>query len=122
MFDTALARWTNLLEWGENLLDRRIAWATLCLVVLALQAALIIDHQPWPDEYQALLIAVQAPDISTLLDWLRYEGHPPLWYLLLRGLAHVAEPLDTLWIAALLIAIPAQCLSFLPAHFREPSD
>ena len=34
--------------------------------VLALQIALILTHWPWPDEYQAVQLAVQAPDILLL--------------------------------------------------------
>jgi hypothetical protein len=49
--------------------------------------ALQIWHIHWFDKWQALLIAVQSPDIAELLENLRYEGHPPLWHLLLRGIA-----------------------------------
>ncbi|OCC22825.1 hypothetical protein MB02_14870 [Croceicoccus estronivorus] len=104
---------------ADRLLDRSVIWLLACAAVLALQTALIVTHWPWPDEYQALQIAVQAPDIATLLQWLRYEGHPPLWYLLLRSLAHLTEPLDTLWLAALLLAIPGQCLIIFASPFTR---
>ncbi|MDD3798469.1 MAG: hypothetical protein PHE36_04740 [Novosphingobium sp.] len=96
-----------------------MAWWTACALILFLQTALILGHWPWPDEYQAVQLAVQAPKFATLLDWLHYEGHPPLWYMLLRGLAHVVEPLDTLWLAALLLAIPAQCLILFAGPFTR---
>ncbi len=104
---------------SNRILSRPLAWWTLAILALALQTALILTHWPWPDEYQALQLAVQAPDIATLLEWLRYEGHPPLWYLILRALAHLMDPLDTLWVAALLFAIPTQCLILFASPFTR---
>jgi len=100
-------------------LARGPVWLACALAVLLLQAVLIANHSPWPDEYQAVMLAVQAPDIHALFGWLRYEGHPPLWYLLLRALATVADPLDTLWLAALLIALPTQALILFASPFRR---
>ena len=46
-------------------------------------AAVVPRHEPWADEAQACLIA-RASDLSSLIfRVLPYEGHPPLWYLLL---------------------------------------
>jgi hypothetical protein len=72
--------------------NRRDAWVlsgtgtdrAIFLLILAFQAVLTLRHEPWLDEWQALMLAVQSPTLSDLLDNLRYEGHPPLWYLLLR--------------------------------------
>lgn len=118
-----LRRATAAFENGIAGLDRQLtstsAWLAAAAAVLALQSALIVTHWPWPDEYQALQLAIQAPDFATLLEWLRYEGHPPLWYLLLRGLGHLMEPLDTLWVAALLLAIPTQCLILFASPFTR---
>lgn len=74
---------------------------------------------PWADEHQALLIATQAPDLATMLDWLHYEGHPPLWYLLLRALDTVLPALDTLWIAALACAAIVQSIILFRAPFKR---
>ena len=85
-------------------LDRRLAgpigWPAACAAVFALQAALILTHTPWLDEIQAVQLAIEAPDVPTLLAWLRYEGHPPLWYFILRGLGYLMDPLATLPAAA----------------------
>ncbi len=40
-------------------------------------------HQMWRDELNAWGIAVASPDIKTLFEYIHYEGHPSLWYLLL---------------------------------------
>jgi hypothetical protein len=52
--------------------------------LLVLQAALILTHNHWLDEWQAMQIAAQSPSFAALFENLRYEGHPPLWYLLLQ--------------------------------------
>ncbi len=45
----------------------------------------------WRDELQAWLIARDSPTISALLQNLRYEGHPALWYLLLMPLTRLSR-------------------------------
>lgn len=41
-------------------------------------------HEPWFDEAQAYLLARDASLRDILMHWTHYEGHPPLWHLLLR--------------------------------------
>lgn len=83
---------------------------TACVLILALQATLIFLHEPWLDEWQALQIAVQSPTLKDLLENLRYEGHPPLYYLILRGTA-VIVPLPWVLLAVQLpIAIATQSI------------
>ena len=56
------------------------------LVYCALQIILFAGHDPWLDEAQAWLWATS---ISRPIDFLILpnEGHPPLWYWVLRGLS-----------------------------------
>lgn len=96
-----------------------MVWLGAIVVLAALQLALIVTHEPWADEHQALLIAAQAPNLATLLEWLTYEGHPPLWYLLLRGLDAVLTALDTLWVAALGCAVIAQGIILFASPFAR---
>ena len=94
------------------------AWIGAIMFVLVLQLALTTRHRPWLDEWQALQLAVQSPRLSVLLFNLRYEGHPPLWYLILRGLAVLfSDPARALPAAALLVAIPVQLTILLAAPF-----
>ncbi|XUU59498.1 hypothetical protein ACRAQ6_07865 [Erythrobacter sp. HA6-11] len=93
---------------SERALANRALWFALAVGLVAFQAFLIWSHKPWADELQALMIAVEAPDQTTLLAWLRYEGHPPLWYWLLRALGAVFEPHLVLPLAATLCAGIAQ--------------
>jgi hypothetical protein len=67
----------------------RLEIAAEAAILLALAALLgigIAVHEPWSDEAQSWLLA-RDPSLAALLGtFLRYEGHPPLWYLLLKGL------------------------------------
>ncbi len=93
---------------SERMLSKRAVWLVLAAGLLAFQAFLIWSHKPWADELQALMIALEAPDHATLLAWLRYEGHPPLWYWLLRALGSMLELHIVLPMAATLCAGVAQ--------------
>lgn len=77
---------------------------------VVLQIALIATHDYFVDEWQALQIAVQSPDLAALLANLRYEGHPPLWYLLLRGFAALLGPGSALAAASVLCALTSLAL------------
>lgn len=80
-------------------------FALAVLLVLGVQGALITSHSYFVDEWQALQIAVESPDLRALLANLRYEGHPPLWYLLLRGLSQIVGPGHALLAASALCAV-----------------
>ena len=88
----------------DALLEQPAAWFGAITFVAALQATLIFTHQPWLDEWQALQIALQSPTLGDLLQNLHYEGHPPLWYLILRGLGTVVPPYWVLPTASAVIA------------------
>jgi hypothetical protein len=106
-------RAARLLRQWDAALHAGGSWPIAVAALAVLQLTLIFTHEPWLDEYQAVQIAVQAPDIPTLLHWLRYEGHPPLWYFLLRGLAYLMDPLWALPAAAALCALVTQgCILF----------
>ena len=64
----------------------RIATLVVTLAYIALQLALGMAHEPWRDEAQAWL---WAQSLSTPLEFfvIPGEGHPPLWYWLLRGMS-----------------------------------
>ena len=68
-------------------------WAGLIGLALTAQLTLIWNHVPWADELQATALARES---HTLADWywnFRYEGHPPLWHLLLKiPLAFTDDP------------------------------
>ncbi|WP_216635609.1 hypothetical protein [Croceicoccus bisphenolivorans] len=97
-------------------------WWAICAFVFLLQAVLVFRHEPFVDEWQALQIAVQSPDMAILLENLTYEGHPPLWHLFLRAIAVLAGPYLALPVAALVLGFATQYLilfrSPFPRHLR----
>lgn len=56
----------------------------LLLAFIILGAIGLAHHEMWRDESEAWLIAKDSDSISALLENLKYTGHPPLWYFLLR--------------------------------------
>ena len=54
-------------------------------------AVLLAHHELWADEIQAWLLARDSGGVPELLANLRYEGHPPLWHLLLMPLTRMTN-------------------------------
>ena len=92
-------------------------WIGLIGLVLTIQMALIWTHIPWADELQATALARESRSIS---DWywnFRYEGHPPLWHLLLKlPLAFTDDP-TALKIVQSLVMLCTAALLYLRAPF-----
>jgi hypothetical protein len=91
----------------------------LRLLLLAVWAALVLflawHHVPWRDEVRAFSIALQGESVVEMLQGLQGEGHPALWYLLLRG-AHLLVPApEVLLVVALLVAGAAMAILVLRA-------
>lgn len=97
--------------------ERDPVWYAAVAAVAALQLALIVTHDPWFDEWQALLIALESTDFPALLQNLRYEGHPPLWYLLLQTASKFVPPLWTLAAVQCVIALATQAIILLKSPF-----
>jgi hypothetical protein len=98
---------------------RPVAWqlgaAIICLI--ALQGWVTLTHDAWLDEWQAMLLAMQSPDLATLSANLRYEGHPPLWYLILKIAGSAATPEWAMRGTAFLIAASTIMIVMLRAPF-----
>lgn len=67
-----------------------IATTIVVLAYAAAQIVLFAGHVPWRDEGQAWLWA-QALSTPAEFFAIPGEGHPPLWYWLLRGLSQVLD-------------------------------
>ena len=91
-------------------------WAGLIALALAAQLALIWNHVPWADELQATALARES---HTLADWywnFRYEGHAPLWHLLLKiPLAFTDDPTALKIVQSIVVLCSAALL-----HLRAP--
>jgi hypothetical protein len=113
---TSLADPVGLLDAA---LARPLVWRAAVAALFLLQAALILTHAHWLDEWQALQIATGSRDTATLFENLRYEGHPPLWYWVLQALS-TAFPFPCVLKAALLpLAFTGQALILWRAPFTR---
>jgi hypothetical protein len=65
--------------------DRR-ARLLVFLPWLALASFLALRHVMWRDEVRAYSLALTGNTVVDMLKAVHGEGHPALWYLLLRGL------------------------------------
>lgn len=61
---------------------------------IAVVACVMAFHEPWFDEAQSWLIARDASFRDMLLVRPHYEGHPPLWWLMLSVPAKLGVPYE----------------------------
>jgi hypothetical protein len=75
-------------------------------------------HEPWFDEAQAWLIARDASPFELLTSITHYEGHPPIWFLVLMPFAKLGLPFEWgLKAANFIIATTAMGLLIFKAPF-----
>lgn len=88
-----------------------VAWAALMLFLLS-------RHAFWRDEVRALTIALAGDNVIEMLRGLQGEGHPAIWYLLLRG-AHAIVPVNQVLPAVgAIVALGAMAILLWRAPFR----
>ncbi len=87
------------------------------VALVALQIALILAHDAWRDELQAVMLAWHSHSLQALFASLPSEGHPALWYLLLRALSPLGNPLDALKIVQLCVALATIAIVWTRAPF-----
>jgi hypothetical protein len=85
------------------------AWGALVLL-------LVSRHVFWRDEVRALTIALAGDSVPAMLRILHGEGHPAIWYLLLRG-AHAIVPVRQV-LPAVSVIVAAAAMAVLV--FRSP--
>lgn len=96
--------------------DLRMRLLILAAWIL-LFASVAVTHVVWRDEVRALSIALSAETWQSLFEAVRPEGHPMLWYLLLKGAyAIVGDPVVLQGLAAV-VAASAMVLFVLRAPF-----
>jgi hypothetical protein len=78
-------------ELSPEIRSRRPEWTTVVLYA-GMVAFAIPYHEPWSDEAQAWQLARSLPLVALFQKYIRYEGSPGLWHLLLWILsrAHVS--------------------------------
>ncbi len=95
--------------------------ALLTLAFAAIVLVGILNHAMWRDEVNPWLIVRDSVTMADMFAAIHYEGHPPLWYLLLRPLSLLTHDprvmqLLHLAIATATIAVFARFAPFSPAQ------
>ena len=95
-------------------------WQRAALFVLWLAVAgwLAAHHVFWRDEVRAFSLALYGDSIPAMLRRIHGEGHPALWYLLLRGVHAVIGTRDALPVTAFAVGSAAAGLWAWRAPFR----
>ena len=88
-------------------------WAVL-VIFLATQ------HVFWRDEVRAFSVALQGENLLEMLRRLHGEGHPAVWYLLLRGAYELVQSPLVLPVVSMLVAFGAAALLALRSPFAFP--
>ena len=94
--------------------------ATIALLVgwLMVETYLLAHHVMFRDEVRALSFALRGDNVIAMLKSLHGEGHPAIWYLLLRA-AHTIVPSPVvLPVVAFVAALCAMMLLVLRSPFR----
>ncbi|TWC05795.1 hypothetical protein FBZ93_102108 [Bradyrhizobium macuxiense] len=101
--------------------DRR-SWPDLLLLAgwIALAGFQIARHVMWRDEVRALTIALNGDDLIAMLKGLHGEGHPALWYLLLRGAHAVFGRVEVLPGVAFVVGLLTVALLIFRSPFPRP--
>jgi hypothetical protein len=103
-----LRRATGLFKNIESRLDsyneKTFRWFVLLVYVL-FATMNIITHEMWRDELQPWVMAVSSNSLSELFFNIRYEGHPPLWYLMLYALSRATQSFAAMQALHLAIAL-----------------
>jgi len=93
---------------------RRALWIVFGWALLV--GLLLMRHAFWRDEVRALSMALQGDTLVAMLRGLHGEGHPAVWYLLLRGV-HTLLPTPAV---LPLVAVAVALASALLLAWRSP--
>jgi hypothetical protein len=92
-----------------------------CSVILAAWATMVVvaelHHEFWRDEVRALTLALEADGLFSIPATIHGEGHPALWYLLLRASYDIFGAKAVLPLLSLLIAAAAVIIFLWRAPF-----
>ena len=106
---------------GENsVAPRGLPRIILLLFWILLVGWFLSDHVFWRDEVRALTLALSGENLAEMLRNVHGEGHPALWYILLRAAHEIAPYREVLPVVAALVGLAAMGLFALYSPFRLP--
>lgn len=89
----------------ENNASKKSYVLLILILYVAILSLMIVRHEPWSDETQAWLLARDASFSDLFIKYLRYEGAPGLWHLILMIPAKLHFPVEMLQIISGFFAI-----------------
>jgi hypothetical protein len=101
-------------------LPRRLIALGLFAAWLSAAVFLILHYVVWRDDVRALTLALQGQNVFSMLKNIHGEGHPAIWYLLLRGAYSLVHRPQVLQIVSLITASVAVLLLLYRSPFRLP--
>ena len=78
-------------------------WVGLWALWTVMSAYLLSRHEMWFDEIQSWKIVDESRSISELAHNLKWEGHPPLWYLVLWPATWISDSIHMVQVVNLVI-------------------
>ncbi len=110
---------TSLYSYARGAGGRRIALAMFAVWLIAV-GFLAWTHLVWRDEVRALSLSLEGNTVFAMLRGVHGEGHPAIWYLLLRAAHALAPRPEVLLVVSVLIAAVAMLIVVLRAPFSLP--
>lgn len=107
-----------LLVGGDPSPRQKTLRVAMFIIWLALVAWFISAHTFWRDEVRAFSIALSGSNVVEMLRTLHGEGHPALWYLILRAAHDVFPVREVLPAAAAVIGIATMAVVAWFSPFR----
>jgi hypothetical protein len=104
---------------GER--SRRGLLVVVLLLAAVVSAVTIHAHAMWFDELQAWNIARASHSLGDLFSHLRYEGHPPLWYLPLYGITRFTGDPRAMQVLAWGLVVVVDALILFRSPFPVPA-
>ncbi|MCX7053020.1 MAG: hypothetical protein NTU56_02255 [Proteobacteria bacterium] len=103
-------RIVSLIYGSESLEGRRRTALWIVLGWALLVGWLLLRHAFWRDEVRALSLALQGDTVVDMLRAVHGEGHPAVWYLLLRGVHTLLPTPAVLPLVSVAVALAAALL------------
>ncbi|MGN0675779.1 MAG: hypothetical protein ACI4KG_08490 [Oscillospiraceae bacterium] len=99
-----------------SILNNKVVNICILLAFAILTLIGAINHELWFDEAQAWTIA-RDNNISGIFDQLKYEGHPPLWYLILYVFSHLGFSCDIIPLISWFFTVAAAAIIMFKSPF-----
>src|SRR5438045_2371716 len=90
----------------------------LVIAWLALVGWFLWSHVVWRDEVRAFSLALSGANVVEMLRNVHGEGHPALWYLILRGAHDLFPYREVLPVAGAILGVAAMAIVTFASPFR----